>query len=120
MSFILYYERTVKQVIQGTTYDTETATELTGGDNIPNSNAWWALYRTQQGAFFKIVVDHDGSTFNEFRPLTDAEARAVLEKHANHLVEIYFGPMPEASSMRFKAYPLPSGAARIVHNTSLP
>jgi hypothetical protein len=33
--------------------------------------------------------------------LTDAEARAVLEKHANHLVENYFGTMREASSMRF-------------------
>jgi hypothetical protein len=91
----------VKRVIQGTTYDTDTSVEVTGGDNSPNSNAWWALYRTQQGVFFKVVIDHDGLTINEFRPLTDTQARAILEKHANQLVENYFGSMPEASSMKF-------------------
>jgi hypothetical protein len=90
----------VKRVIQGTTYDTDTAQEVTGGES-PHSMGWWGLYRTQSGAFFKVVVDHDGSTVNEFRPLTDADAQAVLERHANHLVEQYFGSMPEASPMRF-------------------
>jgi predicted HicB family RNase H-like nuclease len=39
-------------------------------------------------------VDHDGVS-EKITPLTDAEAQAFVEKHANHLVEQYFGPMPE-------------------------
>ena len=91
----------MRQIIDGIAYDTETATEVIGGDNSAWSGAWWGLYRTNNGTFFKIVVDHDGSTFQEFRTLTDLEARAELETHANHLVERYFGPMPEPGPMRF-------------------
>jgi hypothetical protein len=91
----------VRRIIDGIAYDTDTATEVVGGDNSAWSAAWWGLYRTQNGTFFKIVVDHDGTTFQEFKTLTDAEVRAELEKHANHLVEKYFGPMPEPGPMRF-------------------
>ena len=91
----------MKRVIQGRSYDTDTATKVTGGDNGSYSDAWWGLYRTQQGAFFKVVVNHDGETILEFKPLTDAEAQTDLEKHENGLVEQYFGPMPDASPMRF-------------------
>lgn len=48
------------------------------------------------GAFFEIVADHDGS-IQEFKPLTEQEAYDFMERHANHLIEEYFGPMPEAS-----------------------
>lgn len=44
------------------------------------------------------MVDHDGETVLEFGPVTDAEAQALLEKHANHLVEQYFGEMPEGGA----------------------
>jgi hypothetical protein len=90
----------VRRIVDGIAYDTETATRIVG-DNHQWSEAWWGLYRTNKGAFFKIVVDHDGDTFVEFKAMTDAEARSVLEKDANHLVEKYFGPMPEPGPMQF-------------------
>ncbi len=87
----------MKKIIKGRSYDTDTATRLAYGDHDHElSQAWWALYRTKQGAFFEVVVDHDGS-LQEFKPLTDREAYAFLERHANHLIEEVFGPMPEAS-----------------------
>jgi hypothetical protein len=91
----------VRRIIDGIAYDTDTSTEVIGGDNAAWSNAWWGLYRTQSGTFFRVVIDHDGTTIQEFRPLTDTEARTDLEKHANHLVEKYFGPMPEPAPTRF-------------------
>jgi TIR domain len=88
----------MRVIVDGIAYDTDKATEIVGGDNSQWSGAWWGLYRTPTGAFFKIVVDHDGETLQECRTLTDFEARGCLEKHANHLVEKYFGPMPEPGS----------------------
>ena len=61
------------------------------------SMAWWALYQTRHGAFFKVLVDHDGET-TTWTPLSDAEAQTLLEERANHLVEKYFGPMPEGGA----------------------
>jgi predicted HicB family RNase H-like nuclease len=87
----------VKRIIDGKTYNIHTATEVTGGGH-PHSLAWWGLYQTRHGAFFKVVIDHDGETVLEFRPLTDPEAQTQLERHANHLVEQYFGAMPEGGA----------------------
>jgi hypothetical protein len=86
-------------VLDGIAYDTDTATKIIGGSN-PYSDAWWGLYRAQTGGFFKIVVDHHGD-LQECGLLSAVEARASLEKSANHLVEEYFGSMPEPSSARF-------------------
>ena len=83
----------MKRIIKGITYNTDTATRVTGGDNQPWSDAWWGLYQTRHGAFFEVVVGHhDEETIT---PLDDAKAHAILERRANHLVEQYFGPMPE-------------------------
>jgi hypothetical protein len=87
----------VYRIIDGVKYDTETATEVVGGDNFEWSNAWWGLFQTRHGAFFEVLCDHDGET-HKFTPLTDDEARARLEKHGNHLVAEYFGPVPEHGS----------------------
>ncbi len=87
----------MKKIINGRSYDTDTATMVARGDHGHYmSDAWWALYRTKRGAFFELVADHDGS-LQEFKPLTDQEAYVFMERHANHLIEEYFGPMPEAS-----------------------
>src|ERR1700733_13678747 len=88
----------MRVVRDGIAYDTDKATNLVGGDNSEWSQAWWGLYRTPTGGFFKMVVDHDGETFLECKTVTEAEARMCLEQHANHLVEKYFGPMPEPGS----------------------
>lgn len=87
----------MKRIINGQTYNTDTATEVFIENAAEPSMAWWALYQTRHGAFFKVLVDHNGET-TTFTPLSDAEAQAVLEKRANHLVEQYFGPMPEGGA----------------------
>lgn len=88
----------MKRIIRGQTYNTDTATEVfTDSAPDPSSMAWWGLYQTRHGAFFKVLVDHDGES-TTFTPLTDPEAQALLERHANHLVEQYFGAMPEGGA----------------------
>jgi hypothetical protein len=90
----------MKRVIAGKTYDTETATYVATGDhNHEMSQAWWSLYRTRDGAFFEVVADHEG-ILEGFYPLTDKQAQKFLEANANHLVEEYFGPMPELGAFR--------------------
>jgi hypothetical protein len=82
-------------------YDTDTAECLTTSDHGHEmSQAWWSLYRTRQGAFFEVAADHD-DVVDTFRPVSKEEARRYLERHANHLVERYFGPVPEAGPKRF-------------------
>ena len=85
----------MKRRIYGQTYNTETAIEIFSESAPEPSKAWWALYQNRRAVFFKIIVDHDGET-TTLTPLSDADARALLEKGANHLVERYFrGPAAE-------------------------
>jgi hypothetical protein len=86
----------MKRIIDGTSYNTDTATEVFSQSASEPSMGWWALYQTRHGAFFKVVVDHDGETAT-WTPLSDADAQALLEKCANHLVERYFEPTPGSS-----------------------
>jgi len=94
----------VRTIIDGMAYDTDTAKFIARGDyRHPMSDASWWLYRTPNGAFFEVYYGHDGAP-EEVNPFTDEQAHRFLEKNANHLVEEYFGPMPEASPpslMRF-------------------
>lgn len=87
----------MKRIINGKTYNLDTSTEVVC-EGSEYSSGWWGLYQTRHGEFFKVRVDNDGETVLEFRPVTDAEAQALLEKHANHLVEQYFGEMPEGGA----------------------
>lgn len=89
----------MKRIIDGKTYNIDTATcVFLDAPDDGFSGAWWGLYQTRHGAFFKVVVDHDGETVLKFDPVTDTDAQALLEKHANHLVEQYFGEMPEGGA----------------------
>lgn len=91
----------MKRTRNGIVYDTETATEIARGDHgHPSSDAFWALYRKQNGSFFELVVDHDGVPEGIY-PLTRRGAYVWLERHANHLVEKYFGEVSEIASPRF-------------------
>jgi hypothetical protein len=109
----------VRIISDGIAYDTDKATKVVGGDNAEWSEAWWGLYRTPAGAFFKIVVDHDGENLLECRTLTDLEAQTCVEKHANGLVEEYFGPMPEPGSPQAKRSPMGSSPALPGHRPKL-
>jgi predicted DNA binding CopG/RHH family protein len=93
----------LKQIIDGVTYDTDTAKEVVvGADGSPFNPAStiWAMYQTRHGAFFKVTGrdQKDGETKYSVTPLTDDEARRILEEHANDLVEQYFGTLPEYGS----------------------
>jgi hypothetical protein len=88
----------VRKIIKGKAYDTDKAELVASGSHVHElSDAWWSLYRTSVGAWFEVAAGHDGVM--EFQPFTDGEARCWLERHANHLVERYFGEAPEASAL---------------------
>jgi predicted DNA binding CopG/RHH family protein len=55
------------------------------------------MYQTRHGAFFEVIWDHDGAPYS-LNPLIDQQAQKKLERHANHLVEHYFGKMLEYGS----------------------
>ena len=107
----------MKRVKDGVVYDTQTSTEIFI-DGPKDSMAWWGIYQTRHGAFFKVLVGYDGET-TTFTPLSDAEAQALLEKHANHLVEEYFGPLPEYGSAEKRlTVRLPASLARRVETAA--
>ena len=58
------------------------------------------LYRTRHGAFFlwEQYVTPADNLAHEIVPFTDEKAQEWLEKHANELVEQYFGEMPEGGA----------------------
>ena len=91
----------MKKIIGGMSYDTETADLLASAEHGHEmSQAWWHLYRTSQGAFFEVSAGHAGD-LETFQAVSASEARGYLERHANHLVEKYFGPVPEAGPNKF-------------------
>jgi predicted DNA binding CopG/RHH family protein len=56
-----------------------------------------------------------GNDEHTFTPLSDDDARKLFERHANHLVEQYFGPFPEyGSAERRLTVRIPIGLARRV------
>jgi hypothetical protein len=93
-----------KRIIDGKTYNTETATQLAGHDSDygPYSEGKF-LYQTRFGAFFtySYLDGVDENDFEKIEPLTPEEARAWLEENASYspdIIEKLFGEMPEAGS----------------------
>ena len=102
-----------KRIIDGKTYNTETATRLASWDIEPGDPNYEGvtqrqhLYQNRHGAFFVYWSDDDGPYGEErgLRPLTPDEARIWLEHHAGYevdLIESLFGQMPEAGSSESK------------------
>jgi predicted HicB family RNase H-like nuclease len=86
----------MKRIIDGKSYNTDTATKIAYWGSLDRGGETADLYQNRNGAFFE--VGFDGYHEPGIRPLTDPEAQAWLEKYANHLVEQYFGAMPESGA----------------------
>lgn len=97
-----------KRIIDGKTYNTETATQVAGRTEDDEQFTYANyLFQTRFGAFFQYTSlegaaedDHERIT-----PLTPDEARSWLEKNASwepELIEKLFGEMPEAGSGEVK------------------
>jgi len=91
-----------KRIIDGKTYNTETATELAGWDDDEYPITYGEhLFQNRFGAFFLYTYQDDGPDGPEadIKPLSAEEARAWLEKHQRvSVIEAVFGKMPEAGS----------------------
>jgi predicted HicB family RNase H-like nuclease len=97
-----------KRIIDGKTYNTETATEIRGLRDDEHGVAQGEyLYQTRFGAFFHYAFfeSYDENHRNTITPYTPDEARHWLEKYASYepeLIERLFGEMPEAGSGEIK------------------
>src|SRR5690349_11397090 len=107
----------MKRVIDGITYNTETATEIFL-QSQPFSQAGWAMYQTRNGAFFSVAWDIDRAP-NSCTPLSRPEARRKLEEHASYLVEEYFGFMPKHAAMEKRlTLRIPYGLFKRIENAA--
>lgn len=95
-----------KRIIDGKTYNTETATQHYGwadpNDDVPYESGT-ALYQTRFGAFFlySFFENMGEDDWEKIEPMTPDQAQAWLEEHAawdTGLIERLFGEMPEAGS----------------------
>lgn len=98
-----------KRIIDGKTYNTETATQIAGWDdeNYFPADCGTYLYQTRFGVFFEynFLDAGDERDFEHIKPLTPEEARLWLEKNVSwqpELIESLFGEMPEAGSGEVK------------------
>lgn len=102
-------DRKCKRIIDGKTYNTETATQVAGW-NDENDAPWDSgqfLYQTRHGAFF-LYCYLDGAEqqdFDNIEPYTPEQAQQWLEQNRSwnpELIERLFGAMPEAGSGEIK------------------
>ena len=98
-----------KRIIDGKTYNTETATQIAGwADDTDGSwESGTYLFQTRFGAFFKYSY-YEGYGDNDFEkiiPLSPSEAQTWLEQRVSWnpgLIESLFGEMPEAGAAEVK------------------
>src|ERR1700733_9265224 len=97
-----------KRIIDGKTYNTETATYIEGWENhLGYEVSGERLYQNRFGAFFLFSYTYSGSqeTREAIAPLIPDQARVWLEENRSHrtdLIESLFGEMPEAGSGEVK------------------
>jgi hypothetical protein len=99
-----------KRIIEGKTYNTETATQIASLDKDDPESGYEAgeyLYQSRFGAFFlfSFLEWHGDDDFEKIVPLTPEQAREWLENNHGHdveLIERLFGEMPEAGSGEIK------------------
>jgi predicted DNA binding CopG/RHH family protein len=109
----------MKRIIDGQAYNTETATEIVMKGN-DHSGAWFGLYQTRAGAFFKVVVNHGGEEVLSFEPVNDEDAANIVAQYRPALVNKYFdGMFPEGGSAeRRLTVRLPINLARRVETAA--
>ncbi len=96
-----------KRIIEGKTYNTETATQIAGSagaDEGPYASGAF-LYQSRFGAFFLYTYFENFQApeddCEKIEPLTPEQARKWLEDNQSYhpdLIEKLFGEMPEAGS----------------------
>lgn len=90
----------MKRIIDGKTYNTETATRVGGASEDPyHPGEFDLLYQTRHGAFFRHYggMTNQGDDFEVLKPATPEEAKAWLEGHdLVDEIEALFGEQPEA------------------------
>jgi hypothetical protein len=92
-----------KRIIDGKTYNTETATRIAAAEQYPEDRARFdELYQTRHGAYFRYHGDYSATDpttgfLEVVEPLTPPEAQKWMERHASAgLIEKHFGEQPEA------------------------
>ena len=96
-----------KRIIDGKTYNTETATQIAGSITEEGPGELTAyLYQNRFGAFFlyENVEGWEEQDGEKVTPLNPEQARVWLEKRSDGAVHIeaLFGAMPEAGSGEIK------------------
>src|ERR1700730_8249096 len=97
-----------KRIIDGKTYNTETATQLGGRTEYRGPYLYGDhLFQTRFGAFFRFTFcdGADENDFEKIEPLTPEDARAWIEENESYnvdLIERLFGQFPEAGSGEVK------------------
>ena len=100
--------RKCKRIIDGKTYNTETATRISGYTQDSGRHDYSeSLYQNRFGAYFLLEFTDglDEDDYEKIVPCTPDEARLWLEKTAAYdpaLIERLFGEMPEAGSGEIK------------------
>lgn len=98
-----------KRIIEGKTYNTETATLIegrnTGDERLYDRGDY--LYQTRFGAFFnyRFLTGLDEQDYEIIEPFTPDQAREWMEENYGYqpdLIERLFGEMPEAGSGEVK------------------
>lgn len=98
-----------KRIIDGKTYNTETATLIAGywDEDHPPFTYGNFLYQTRFGAFFRYeeMEGRGEDDYELITPLSPDHARAWMEEYQSFdpdLIERLFGEMPEAGSGEVK------------------
>jgi hypothetical protein len=98
-----------KRIIDGKTYNTETATQIAGwnDDNDGPFDSGTFLFQTRFGAFFEYSYfeGYGENNWETIKPLTPDEAQKWLEERVSwdpDLIERIFGEMPEAGTAEVK------------------
>lgn len=90
----------MKRIIDGKTFNTETATRVAGApEDYHHPEEFDLLYQTRHGAFFRHYggLTNQRDDYEVLKPTTPEEAKAWLESHDFvDEIEALFGEQPEA------------------------